>query len=172
MNHQSYKVILCGDAEVGKSTFISMLMTREFKEKYIPTVGVEVHQIPVNNTRSRVTLNIWDVAGQDKLQGLIGGYFLSSNIVVIMCSATNDSYKNISKWVDMATRLNPHIPIIIVCNKGENTSKTDRETIAHCIQQKYNYPIIFISVKNKINVTKPLLTIIRKLFGDESIEFK
>ncbi len=64
MNTQ--KIVLIGDAKVGKTTFINLLQKNDYKDSYTPTLGVEVNPI----LRANKCFNIWDCTGSDKYRGL------------------------------------------------------------------------------------------------------
>lgn len=171
-NNNVFKVVLCGEANVGKSTYVASQMDPNlFNEKYVSTVGVEVHPVKVDTTQGRVTLNIWDVAGKEKFQGLMDGYFIGAHMVIVMCSTLDKiSISKVFDWISLSKRLVPNASILVVCNKAENTTKEERESIANRIQYDYVYPLIFISAKENVNVKKPLLHVIRKLLNNESIQ--
>ena len=44
-NTQEIKVIFAGDGGVGKTTYLTQMLSGKFIQQYIPTLGVEVHPI-------------------------------------------------------------------------------------------------------------------------------
>ena len=60
----TFKCVLVGDGNVGKTTFIEKLLTGTCKNKYYPTFGVEVHPFRFDSTEGQIVFNVWDVAGQ------------------------------------------------------------------------------------------------------------
>ena len=61
-----FKVVIVGDGATGKTTFVKRHLTGEFERRYAPTLGAEVHPIPLYTNKGRVLLNVWDTAGQVK----------------------------------------------------------------------------------------------------------
>lgn len=111
-NHVSclvYKVVLVGDGEVGKTTFIKNLKKNAFGEKvidntYIPTMGTEVHPIVYQTNMGTITLKLWDTAEQEKFSGLRKGYYIQSDYVIIMYNLTNDLSKKVSSYIDTKSK--------------------------------------------------------------------
>ena len=137
------KVILVGDAGVGKTTFVKRLMDQNFDPKYIATLGVEVY--PIIDRERNITYNIWDCAGQEKFAGLSDGYHICSDIGIIMYSADSKiTYKSVNSWKTRIQRINPNIPIYVLCNKIDvKNQKVTQDNLISCkndvhIEQVFN----------------------------------
>ena len=76
------KLILVGDGGVGKSSLVKRLISNTFDPIYKATLGYEV--FPYVDQQNDIQYNIWDVAGQEKFNGLKDAYYLESNIAIIM----------------------------------------------------------------------------------------
>jgi GTPase SAR1 family protein len=74
-----YKVVLIGNSESGKTSFIKSVITGEKNTKYSPTLGVEVHPIKIND----LYLNVWDLAGNPKYGGLVDCYLMQSRLGIV-----------------------------------------------------------------------------------------
>lgn len=62
----TWKVIVIGDPSVGKTTLMLRYTEQNFKELYMPTVGVQVSQKLFKKNDRKIKFNIWDIAGQTK----------------------------------------------------------------------------------------------------------
>ena len=110
------KIVLIGDAKVGKTTLIHLLLTGEYKEKYSPTLGVEVHPI----RRGDKCYGIWDCAGDPRYIGLKDGYWIQADGAIVMCDASNPtSVENVATWARDFRRIQPNATIVIVVNKSD-----------------------------------------------------
>ena len=60
------KVVIVGDATVGKSAIINQLVNKSFNSAYTMTQGCDykIKEIEIPDTKSVVELHILDVAGQ------------------------------------------------------------------------------------------------------------
>lgn len=60
---KTFKVVIVGDGNTGKTAFINRLLTGNFSDEYIPTMGVEVHPLMfTSQTGKHFTFNCWDCA--------------------------------------------------------------------------------------------------------------
>ena len=67
---QRFKLIIAGDGNVGKTKFIHRHLSGDYAEKYVPTLGVDVHPLLFETSKGTIAFDVWDVAGQDKYAGL------------------------------------------------------------------------------------------------------
>ena len=59
-----FKVLLIGEAAVGKTSLTMKFISGKFKSDYLLTVGMEPYSKYVKIGDDMVTLSIWDIAGQ------------------------------------------------------------------------------------------------------------
>ena len=143
MVFENKKVILIGDGGVGKTTFVRKLLDLNFSPQYVPTLGVEVHPVIANG----IQYNVWDCAGQEKFEGLSDGYYINSDIAIIMCSADSKlSQRNLVGWISDARRICPDIQIVICLNKSDLPIKYS-SVLENVINN--NIPCLFYSCKNE-----------------------
>ena len=162
---QRFKIIITGDAGVGKTTFVKQQVCDKFTTKYAPTLGVDVVPITFNSNYGSIIFDVWDTAGQEKYGFLCEGYYIGGHGAICMFDTTsNTSYRNVRGWIKKIRDENKNIPTIICGNKcdidGENMS----------ISQKYTN-VIKISAKTKNNIDLPFLTLARKLTGHDDLVF-
>lgn len=150
----SIKVIVVGDAKVGKSVFIKRLKKKEFDEKYHPTMGVETHNVEFEKT----IFKLWDCAGDIKYQGLKEGYYIGADAAIVMYDVTSSSsYARAKKYCNEVKKIcGDDIPIVICGNKTDEKKKA-------IIKKSEDYEHISMSVKNKIELYEPLMYILTRL---------
>ena len=117
-----HKVLIIGDGGVGKSTFLKHLRTQEFDERYLATLGVEVHPLYGKNSNDeRITLEFWDCAGQDKFAGLKDGYYVQADAAIVMFSlCSRESFRKLCYWIGEFKRVCPNKPLVIVGTQADN----------------------------------------------------
>ena len=61
-----YKVVLAGDAAVGKSSFIMRLCKNKFVNNLNSTLGVDFQTKTIKVDGRIIALQLWDTAGQER----------------------------------------------------------------------------------------------------------
>jgi GTP-binding nuclear protein Ran len=167
----TFKVLLLGDGGIGKTTFVNKHIIGEFIQKYVPTIGAEVHPLKFYTTRGEIIFNVWDTAGLHKYGGLRAGYNHQAQCAIIMFDVTaRVTYRNVLEWYKDLVRDCKNIPIVLCGNKID---RRDRDVKAKNIafHRNKNLKYYDISAKNNCNLEKPFLWLARRLVGDSDLEF-
>lgn len=156
----SFKVILVGDNETGKTDFVHRLLTGAMRNQYDrnPTLGVEVHPITFYTNKGRITLNVWDTAGKNKGHGgFLDGYYIQSQACILFFDVTKgDSFKNLKTWNNDVVQICDYIPTVICGNKVDLTRR-------RAVPSDPSY--FDISVKNGEGLIEPIENLLCKLTG-------
>ena len=123
MSHDAFdylfKVVLVGDAEVGKTSLTTRFAYGTFTDGYISTLGVDfiVKSLPLNNYI--VKLQAWDTAGQERYAGVRPIYYRGAKGALLVFDITmRQSFVNADKWYDQIRKFSGNdVPIILVGNK-------------------------------------------------------
>ena len=93
-----FKIIVCGDAEVGKTSLILRFTDDAFKKRYLPTLGVNITEKNVKmKSGALIQLLIWDIAGQKKFQSMRKHFYSGSGGVLLVFDLTRSiTFRNIS----------------------------------------------------------------------------
>jgi small GTP-binding protein len=72
-----FKIVVLGDAAVGKTSLINQYIEHSFQEDYKPTLGANIirKDIHVEKINANVRLIMWDLAGQEKYNVIRSMYF-------------------------------------------------------------------------------------------------
>ena len=117
------KLIVLGDAGVGKTSFVHWVKERAFNAMTQPTIGcsfvshtLELPQnIRENTNISAITLNIWDTAGQEKYRAFTRQYFRGAVAALLMYDITRkESFASVSTWLSELQREAPGIAASVV----------------------------------------------------------
>lgn len=171
MSSQTYKIVLIGDGGVGKTSFLQRHINGNFQSKYIATIGVEVHPLTFNTNCGKITLNIWDCAGQEKFGGLREGYYLGADAAIVFFDVTScSSYKQVDAWIDSFLHVVPNGKIVICGNKCDERDRKIKPLDID-IHKEYNCKYYDISAKTNYNFDKPFLYLARSLTKQEYLNF-
>jgi Ras-related protein Rab-28 len=103
---KQYKVIILGDGAVGKTSIIRRFTNDEFQQSYLQTVGVDWFiKTIVLSQDLEITLQIWDIGGQELGSKLLSSYIYGSNAIILVYDLTNyASYKNLYEWYELVCK--------------------------------------------------------------------
>jgi small GTP-binding protein len=88
---KNIKIGLIGDIEIGKSCLVNYISNGAFIEQYIPTIGVDLRVLYLDNLRLKFTF--WDLSGQSIFNDLVDNFVNSLNVICFCFSFDNiDSY--------------------------------------------------------------------------------
>lgn len=142
----SVKIIVLGDAFVGKTALIESLIHNTFTdENTCSTIGVEFESKIIKIGNKRVKAMIWDTAGQEVYRSLIDSYYRGCAGAIIVFDVTmRKSFENLKYWLDAIHKNNPGkvVSIILVANKIDKSLKRviSKEMIEEfCHEEKLEY---------------------------------
>lgn len=168
----TFKLIVVGDAGVGKTTFIKRHRTGEFEKKYLATIGVEAYPLKYNTNYGEMCFNIWDTAGTDKFSGLKDGYYIGGVCALIMFSKdSKNSFRNIPNWILGVKRVCPNIPMVLCGTKYDIQDQKVSDSEISNLTKEYNLTYYDISSKTNYNLEKPFLHLLRELKQDPTLRF-
>ena len=166
-----FKLILVGDGGVGKTTLVKRILMREFKTKYVATIGVEINTLLFHTNLGPIIFNVWDLCGQEKFGNHDGKYYKQGHCAIIMFDVTSRiPYKNVPATYRNITRMCENIPIVLV---GTKVDIKDRKVTVKQLtfHQKKNIQYPDVSVKDNFNLDEIFLWLARKLTGDNNLIF-
>ncbi|XP_059780535.1 ras and EF-hand domain-containing protein isoform X2 [Balaenoptera ricei] len=117
-SQKAYKIVLAGDAAVGKSSLLMRLCKNEFRGNTSATLDGE-----------RTVLQLWDTAGQERFRSIAKSYFRRADGVLLLYDVTCEkSFLNVREWVDMIEdAAHNSIPIMLVGNKADLRNAAEAE---------------------------------------------
>ncbi|XP_068722019.1 ras and EF-hand domain-containing protein-like isoform X2 [Montipora capricornis] len=174
-----YKLVLAGDAAVGKSSFILRLCQNKFHNALNSTLGVDFQMKTICVDGKTIALQLWDTAGQERFRSIAKSYFRKADGVLLLYDVTCEtSFLDVRDWVEAIeeSTLKP-IPIMLCGNKTDlRQSHIDegKTVIAQESGEKLarEYGALFIetSSKENKNITEACIELGRLLRRIEDTE--
>lgn len=154
------KVLLVGEENSGKTTFINALMLQPFNVVYKPTIGVKIYSFRVLSNQSSLILDIWDCG-----RGVDERFYNDANAAIVMYDMTDkQSSINSINYIKKLKKISRDICIIVCGNKydliGNSFLGADDLLVTRINLWRY-YPFFSMSLKTNYNVDKPILTVLR-----------
>lgn len=116
----TYKIVVAGDGNVGKTSLIRRYCEGKFDESRITTLGVDFQTKNVAVGEQTVKLSIWDVAGQEKFLSFRDTFYRGAHAVALVYDVTFPvSFFNLSHWRDEIQSAVPMVPMVCIGNKND-----------------------------------------------------
>ncbi|CAE7725982.1 RAB5C [Symbiodinium necroappetens] len=123
---KGFKLVLLGDASVGKSSILLRFLHNKFSEEIATTVGAAFNTKTIESKGRQVKFEIWDTAGQERFRSLAPMYYRGASAAIVVYDQTNAvTFDRAQEWVRevMSTSTNPNIVIALAANKADMESK-------------------------------------------------
>ena len=171
----SFKMIVIGDAGVGKSCLTNRAAKDKFISNYSPTIGFEFLSFSTNIDNKIVKLQIWDTCGQEVYRSLITNFYRNASLAMMVYSIdSKESFLHINQWLkEVRIQSNPDVKIILIGNKAD--LENERE-VDYDVAQKFKEEnqILFFeetSAKTGLN-SKKVFEEAAKILYDETKNYK
>ncbi|EFO20709.2 RAB-33 protein [Loa loa] len=174
-----FKVIILGDAGVGKTCLSFRFCNGRFPAQTEATIGVDFRERSVAIDGELIRVQLWDTAGQERYrQSIVSHYYRNVNAVVFVYDVSNpSSFHSLNDWINecrkhsvSSTNDTPHILIGNKCDLVvENRIKTDVaqmfadqndmalfETSALADTEADHVESIFMTLVHKLQQSKPM----------------
>ncbi len=112
------KVVLGGDANVGKTTLIRRYCTGEFQPTRSMTIGVDFHLYDMDIEGIPMRLSLWDLGGQERFNFVRRGFYRGARAVGLVFDVSNrTSFYNLIRWWRETREFLPDAPVLLLANK-------------------------------------------------------
>ncbi|KAK6637337.1 Ras- protein Rab-30 [Polyplax serrata] len=160
-----FKVVLVGNAGVGKTCLVRRFTQGLFPPGQGATIGVDFMIKTVEIDNEKVKLQIWDTAGQERFRSITQSYYRSAHALILVydisCQPTFDC---LNDWLrEIQEYASTKVLRILVGNKID---REDREIPTHVgedFAQRNSMYFIETSAKEAENVEKLFMEIAAEL---------
>ncbi len=118
------KVLLIGEASVGKTSLIRRFVIDRFDDRYIVTIGTKVSrkvmdfEYPTEGVAVSLMMSVWDVIGQRSADRMHAMHFKGAEAFIVACDgARRETFEAVGDWVGRARRVAGPAPGVLACNK-------------------------------------------------------
>ncbi|XP_031841047.1 ras-related protein ORAB-1-like [Nomia melanderi] len=162
----TYKVLMLGDSNVGKTCIVHRYCDERYYDTYISTLGVDYKQKIINLDGTPIKLQIWDTAGQERFRTLCSAYYRGAMGILLMYDVTSlDSFNHLSYWLQSIEEYaSSDVVKVLTGNKCEVTTQraVDAEK-GQKIADNFDMPFFEVSCKENINIEEAFLTLARRI---------
>eukprot|EP00483_Globobulimina_turgida_P002543 UN02547 len=115
----SVKLVLLGNASVGKSSILQRFASDIYNEHKPPTVGAAFTTKVINVNNRQIKFDIWDTAGQEKYRSMTPLYYRGAYAAIIVYDISDkETYFGAQSWINEIRQIEgDKIKIALVGNK-------------------------------------------------------
>ncbi|KAJ1032454.1 hypothetical protein NDA16_000478 [Ustilago loliicola] len=126
------KLVLLGEAAVGKSSVVLRFVQNDFQENKEPTIGAAFLTQKCRLEDRLIKFEIWDTAGQERFHSLAPMYYRNAQASAVIYDVTKaSSFEKAKSWVkELQRQANPNIVIALVGNKIDLLNETPSTSTA------------------------------------------
>lgn len=159
-----FKTVIVGQPGVGKTSITIRFATGVFKERYLPTIGVEFSVKDIEVDDKHVKLQLWDTGSHDRFSYVRPLYYKGSFGTLVVYDVTDpESFTQLDKWFnEVYSNCNQIIPAILIGNKADLVGEyriEKEEAIAYAEEKRKEFnlttlPHYEVSAKNGQNINQ------------------
>ena len=147
-----FKMVILGDASVGKTSLVHHFCEGFFRESYLSTIGVafltKTIDLEYDGRSVNIVLQLWDIGGQSIFQSIRKNYLKGAQSAFILWDVTNrSSLLHIDGWIaELRGALNvkdlTKVPILVIGNKIDlNHDERLKEKANEFLKNQFKIPI-------------------------------
>lgn len=164
------KLLLLGNGNVGKSSFLDALKYGKCTEDKKTTHAVQLH--PWENTHIDYTFQVWDFGGQELFFGTHKLFMQGQSIIAILFdpdteketivpdrSRSQDLTRNkrVKHWIEIAKKESPNSPIMVIQTKKNEQPNISNNIEEYCLSQKIKF--IHVDSRTGANIDEAIFYI-------------
>jgi small GTP-binding protein len=134
------KVVLGGDAQVGKTSLIQRYCTGRFDPLRMMTIGVDFHLYDLQVDQTSTRIMVWDMGGQERFAFARRAFYRGTQAVGLVFDASNrTSFYNLTRWWRETREFLKDVPILLLANKIDLPRQVSTEEMA-LVARAWNIP--------------------------------
>ncbi|MFX0103400.1 MAG: Rab family GTPase [Candidatus Hodarchaeota archaeon] len=162
----TFKVIIVGDAEVGKTSIVHSHIKKKFDSSYHTTVGVNIAKESFTWGDLKVSLLIWDIAGQVQFYMLHKAYFNGASGIFYVFDLTRPNTLATIKqnWYKACVDYGvANVPSLLIGNKSDLKAKVIKPAALNMAKTLGGLPYFETSAKTGHNVEEVFQKLVEML---------
>ncbi len=166
MKNFIFKILIAGNASVGKTSLLRRYVDGMFDESSIMTVGVDFYTTELNFGNVHCLLQLWDLGGQERFRYLLENFVMGARGALLLFDLTSmPKIGDILEWVNIARLHDLNLPILLIGTKAdlEDLIAVDDESALHLKNTFNMIDFIKTSAKTGYNVEKAFEMLTKKL---------
>ncbi|EQC36174.1 rab family, other [Saprolegnia diclina VS20] len=168
-----FKLLLVGDAGVGKSSMLLRFTEDTFDDHLQSTIGVDFKVKMMQVDGKRIKMTIWDTAGQERFRTLTSSYYRGAQGVILVYDvARKETFENLGTWLQEVEVYSPSngrdVVKLLVGNKIDKERVVSRQEGEAWARSK---GMLFVesSAKTKIGIQQVFNEVVQKILDNPAL---
>jgi len=159
------KLVMVGEAGVGKTSIIQRYVHDEFSQKYILTFGMDFTLKLVTRDNKTIKIQLWDIGGKERYRSISKHYYRDANAAFVAFdialwnnAATREAQMaHVKNWKDDLEKKGTKegIPVILLANKVDlmDLNQSNEEMNKFCSDNGFT-TWLAVSAKDNIRINE------------------
>ena len=160
-----FKICLLGEPGVGKTSCVYRFIENKFRQEYKSTLGVNLLKKDIKLEEKGVSLQIWDLGGQESFKSLRKLYLEGADGAIVLFDLTNKkSFEKLGEWIKDFKDYRKNAPLILLGNKSDLKAQivvSEEEGIDYAKENEMEF--LKASAKTGENVEEAFKSLTKKM---------
>lgn len=164
------RLVIVGEACVGKSSVIQRYSKGNFIPHYISTIGVDFYSNILDIDGKSIKLQVWDTAGQERFRTITKSYYRNTAGIILMFDLSKqDTFDKLNYWLaDIEKFKEKDAKVILIGNKSDLEKQVSQDKIEQlCDIFKLSY-LETSALLNK-NIDKIFYNIVQNVINSDNM---
>lgn len=173
-----FKILLIGDAGVGKSSILLQFTDGYFNDNLQSTIGVDfkvkvMDAAGPDGRTKRVKVTIWDTAGQERFRTLTSSYYRGAQgIILVYDVARKETFDSLSMWLQEVEQFSmgggKEVVKLLVGNKVDQPRVVSRD-VADDWARSRGMLFMEASAKTKEGISQVFNEVVQKILENPTL---
>ena len=164
-----FKLLLIGDAGVGKSSILLRYTDNTFDEHLQSTIGVDFKVKIANKDGKKIKLTIWDTAGQERFRTLTSAYYRGAQGIILTYDVTRrETFEALNVWLQEVDVYSPgggaNVVKLLVGNKIDKKPRAVSRREGESWARAKGMLFLESSAKTKVGIDEVFNEMLNKIF--------
>ncbi|KAL9225515.1 hypothetical protein vseg_001429 [Gypsophila vaccaria] len=162
-----FKIVLVGDAAVGKSNLLARFARDEFYPSSKSTIGVEFQTQKIEIDGKEIKAQIWDTAGQERFRAVTSAYYRGAvGALLVYDISRRQTFDSIGRWLnELHTHSDMNVVTILVANKSDLRDAREVTTAeGKALAETQGLFFIETSALDSSNVVVAFKTVVKEIY--------
>jgi Ras-related protein Rab-8A len=166
--HRLVKLLILGESGVGKSCLVLRFAENQFSEAFLSTIGIDFKLRVLDICGQTVTLQIWDIAGQEQSPPITKPYYHGAHGIMLVFDVTDvRSFNQTKQWFQsIHDNVSGDVVIVLMGNKSDKPGRTVTFEQGQAMAKEFGVEYFETSAKSGQNVESTFLHLAKAIVND------